>query len=239
MAPLQNLHIRIKFTTLSPLLDPPSFDLSYFTTFTTQDATDVAALVSNIHTSLTTIPSGGANTPAQWLSSTLSRAVNGVLYDVYDVSSHLNGSPAGSPYLIANYQLSSTTSSTPMPEQVAAVITLQAPYGTDVEFLPGSRPRARDRGRIYFGPLAGQACSLEATTNRTIVNAAPRTDLTRWIKSICVYTSPPHTVVWNLAVWSRKNATMKSLQECWVDDRPDVMRRRAGLAGAKTIQALP
>jgi hypothetical protein len=122
---------------------------------------------------------------------------------------------------------------------VSAVVTLQAPYGSDVEFLPGSRPRARDRGRIFFGPLAGQACSLEATTNRTIVSTSPRTDLTAWIKKICVLTTTPHTVVYNLAVWSRKNAVMKSLQEAWVDDRPDVMRRRAGSAGTKTIIALP
>jgi hypothetical protein len=174
---LQNLHIRIKFTTLSPLLDPPSFDLSYYTTSSAQDINDVLDLVTKISTSLTTTPSGGSNTPSQWLAPTLSRAANAVLVDVYDVTAHLNGSPAGSPVLVTNQQIATTTSSIACAEQVAAVITLQAPYGADVEFLPGSRPRARDRGRIYYGPLAGSGLSQESVTNRTYVSTVVRTDL--------------------------------------------------------------
>lgn len=159
--------------------------------------------------------------------------------NVYDVSNVLGGGRMGSPYIVSSVAFGATAASGMSPHDAAAVITLQAPYGTDVEFAPGSRPRARDRGRIYWGPLSSSAYAIEAVTTRTILSPACRTDLTAFVKAINVITSTPHTVVWNLGVWSRKNAVMKSLQECWVDDAIDSQRRRGGTAAQKTIVGLP
>lgn len=239
MAPLDHLHIRMTLPTLSPVLDPVSINLSYFTTFTTQDLTDVADLTAFLVSSFNTIPAGGSQAPSAMVGGTVDRGTNKALWQVYDVSSHLTGVPAGSPVLVGSWTVGAGGAASPMPEGVCAVVTLQAPYGTDVEFAPGMRPRARDRGRVYFGPLAASQISLEAGSNRAYVASVCRTDLTKWIQKINVYTTTPHTVVYNLGVWSKKNGSMKSLQETWVDDRPDYQRRRADQATIKTIQSLP
>ena len=243
MAPFQNLHLQIKFAPLSPIIDAPSFHLYYLSTYTTADITDVSSLVNQVISQFNSIPSGAGFSVASVMSDCLSRAANQSLVDVYDVTAHLNGTPAGSPVLLTSFTLAAGQP-TPKanPEGVAAVITLQAPYGTDVEFGPGTpatRPRARDRGRIYVGPLDGSVLALESTTNRSYLVSSFQTTLVKWIQAINVITTAPHTVIYNLAVWSRKGAFMKSLQECWVDDRPDYQRRRSDQAASRLIQGLP
>lgn len=238
-SPYSNLRLRLIMTSLSPVIDNCGFDLSYFTTFTTQDLTDVSDLVNFVTGSINSIPTGATNAPSYYIGSTISGVATASIVDVYDVTNHLNGSPAGSPVLMSTWGPSLGLVTQGPPEGVCATITLQAPYGTDVEFAPGARPRARDRGRIYFGPLSAHGLSQEATTNRITLNTSIRTDLTKWIKAINVHTTAPHSVVYNLGVWSKKNAAMKSLQECWMDDRPDYQRRRADQGATKTIQGLP
>lgn len=241
---LSALNLRIKFNTIDPVLDPPSFDLNYFTTYTTQDISDVADLVSKVTTSLGTTHGGSAHSPNQLMNKALDNGTNKSLVDVSDISNHLDGTPHGSPVLLSSFTLAASGSITNAPFGCCAVITLQAPYGTDVEFggsPPGkTRPRARDRGRIYFGPLNLSSCMVDdSTSNRTKLGSAVGNDLCQWIKSINVITTTPHTIVYNLGVWSRKNAAIKSLQEVWVDDRIDYQRRREDQGVVKTILGLP
>jgi hypothetical protein len=80
---------------------------------------------------------------------------------------------------------------------------------------------------------------VEGTTQRTIVAPQCAIDLTAWIKKINVITTTPHTIPYNLAVWSRKNGAMKQLAETWIDDRPDYQRRRADQGATKLIVTLP
>lgn len=239
MALYSNLHIECKMTSLSPVVPNASLNFNYFTTFVTQDITDLSDLINQLATKINAVPTGGTSSAANWIANVMSRSASQMLIDVYDVTSVLHGGRMGSPVLISSKTLGATTASGAAPQEGAAVITLQAPYGSDVEFGPGTRPRARDRGRIYWGPLPGTAYTAEATTNRTLIATGVRTDLTAFVKSINVLTSSPHTVVWNLGVWSRKDGIMKSLQECWVDDNPDTQRRRGGKPVAKTILGLP
>jgi hypothetical protein len=237
--PLSNLHIRFTFQSLSPVVNPFIWDFSYFTTFTTQDISDVSDLCNHIVTSFSAVPTGGTNAPSHYWSGILNGGANASMIDVYDVTNHLDGSKAGSPVLVSSFTANLGIAGGVVPEGDSVVITMQAPYGTDVEFAPGMRPRARDRGRLYFGPVSANAYTPEGVTNRCLITTTCRGDLTKWIKAINVYTSSPHTVVWNLGVWSRKNAAMKSLQEVWIDDRPDYTRRRAGKAATKTVLGLP
>lgn len=239
MVAFSNLHVRIELASLSPVLDNVGLDLSYFTTFVTQDITDVSSLVTQITASFNAIPSGGSNKPCVYVGNTISRATNACMVNVYDVTTHLNGTPAGSPVLVSSFTMPTSGSVNGPPEGVCAAITLQAPYGTDVEFAPGTRPRARDRGRIYFGPLTAPAITSEATTNRQVLSTSVMGDLTKWIKAINVITTTGHSCLYNLGVWSRKNAAMKSLQEVWIDDRPDYQRRRADQGATRTILGLP
>jgi hypothetical protein len=99
------------------------------------------------------------------------------------------------------------------------------------------RPRARDRGRIYFGPIAGAVVSTDASL-RTVIVSGAATDILRWLKSINQLTTGGGTT-WTLGVWSRKNAVIKQLQQASIDDRVDYQRRRSDQSGVKYIQALP
>jgi hypothetical protein len=239
MAAFQNLQLRTEFTSLSPVIDNVSLHLSYYTSFATATVSDVSDLMSHVAASFNAIPTGGVAKPGSYLGPVLSRATNSTIMQAYDVTAHLDGSTAGSPVVMTSFTLPASTITTQMPEGVCATITLQAPYGTDVEFAPKARPRARDRGRIYFGPLYSTITNTEASTNRSILNANVMGDLTKWLAAISVYTTPTNSIVYNLSVWSRKNALMKKAQEAWVDDRPDYQRRRADQGVAKTIIALP
>lgn len=239
MVALSDLHIRFTFKSLSPAVPNASFALNYFTTFTTMDFTDISDLITKIVATLTVTPPGATQPPANFIAPIIARGGGNLPWEVYDVSTVLSGGRMGSPVLVGAASMPGTPGSTATPQETAAVITMQAPYGTDVEFGPGTRPRARDRGRIYFGPLDGSALSLESTTNRCQITSGARTCLAGWMKSLTVITSSPHTVVWNLGVWSRRNAGMKSLQEVWVDDNPDTQRRRGGTYVNKTIVGVP
>jgi len=229
----------LKFTSLSPVIDNPSFHLDYHTTFGTQDITDVSNLCDQITASLNAVPSGAVSAPGHYLAPVVSRTAGQSMIDVYDVTNHLDGSRAGSPVQIKSWSLTSSPFGGAVPEGCAVALTLQASFGTDVEFGPGTRPRARDRGRVYFGPIDGAAIGVEGTTNRTVVAPQCQIDLTAWIKKINVIITTSNTITYKLAVWSRKNAAMKDLVSVAVDDRPDYQRRRADQGATKLSVGLP
>jgi hypothetical protein len=238
-APLQAIHIRLKLTSKSPLIPSPSYDFSYFSNSASPTIADVTQVAQNVAASIALIPAGGTNAPTRYLSPVISIAANAHLWEVYDVSNHLDGTPAGSPVALGSFTISTVGATGSCPEGSSAALTLQAPYGSDVEFAPGTRPRARDRGRIYWGPLSATLSYNSDTNGRTTLGPAISVDLPHWIKAIAGYTSAASGIVWALAVWSRKNAGMKQLAEVWLDDRPDYQRRRGGKAGSKTILSLP
>lgn len=239
MAPIQSVHVKLLLKSLSPAVPNASIGLNYGTGFSTATTADLIDLASHVANSLSTMPSGGTAIIGNFIAPVIARGSGAILWDVYDITGSLAGSRMGSPVAVGSAALSGTPGTNPVPQETAATITLQAPYGSDVEFGPGTRPRARDRGRIYFGPLDSGSLAIEATTNRCLLSPTVRTNLTAWIKSINAYTSVPSTVNWSLCVWSRRNATLKSLVQVSVDDNPDTQRRRGGKAVAKTILSLP
>jgi hypothetical protein len=235
----QYIHLSVKFPAISPLIPTTSIGFNYFSPTGNALGNDVADLATHVTNSLSILPTGATNKPCDYISAVMSRAANAGTVEAYDVSNNLDGTPHGSPVAIGSFTLGPVTGGLGSAEGLAAVITLQAPYGLDVEFAPGARPRARDRGRIYWGPLASGNCTSTDVNNRVYLIPQCRTDLTAWIHSINTYTTTPSSVVYDLAVWSRKNKMMKALSEVWIDDRVDYRRKRAGKAGAKTVVTLP
>jgi hypothetical protein len=215
------------------------FHLDYAAVSGSPDLTDVQDLTSHVTLSLNAIPAGAVAAPTYYMSNSLDRAALHASVKVYDVTGHLNGSPAGSYVFLETWTVGSSGVAGSNPEGICAVITLQANYGSDVEFAPGARPRARDRGRIYFGPLMPNCFGTSGATNRSTLTSQIRTDLTAWIKAINLYTTGPHSVPYALQVWSRKNATTKPLVETWMDDRPDYQRRRSDQSTVRTVVPLP
>lgn len=232
------LHLVVKFTSLSPLIDNPSFTLNYEALGGSPILTDVNALIQTIGTKLTTAPSGATNAATHYLSPVVSSGANSAMINAYDVSSHLDGTPHGSPVTGTSFTPNMGIVSSSWPEGVCCAVTLQAPYGTDVEFAPAARPRSRDRGRFYFGPLITACGQQEATTNRIRLINPFVTDMLLTVKSLFSITTAG-SITYQLGVWSRKNMGFKPPFQCWIDDRPDYVRLRADQAAQKTYQSLP
>lgn len=242
MAGTSALAAVLKFTSLSPMIDPPTLQLNYLISGSTDALATATDLAAAIKTSLTSVPSGATHPGLFYLSKVISRGANTATITMYDLTGHLDGSRHGSPLYGTAYTVpTSEATATAWPAESAIVITLQAPYGTDVEFGPGNtRPRARDRGRIYLGPLIGTVIStVDATTNRTYVSTLASSDLRLFIKSLAAYIGTSFTSA-QLGVWSRKNAAIKPLSACWVDDEFDTQRRRSNKEGTRgTVTPLP
>lgn len=161
------------------------------------------------------------------LSHALSDAGNRAHIDYYNITGHLDGTPHGAPLETRDFTLS-TVGATAMPQEVAVCLSFRGNYEADVEFGEGTRPRARDRGRIYVGPLATTVANVDGTTGECYVSESFRETLANAGDAL---RGDPDTV-W--CVWSRKNETMIPVVQVWVDNGFDIQRRRGNQATART-----
>lgn len=146
----------------------------------------------------------------------------------YDISGHLGGTAHGSPFG-SGLITPGTIGTDSLPSELAACLSFRSNYGTDVEFGGGgaTRPRARDRGRVFIGPIKKGAVEDSSTTQegriigglcQSIVSAADA------LKGDATYT-------WS--VWSRKDATLKPVTVVWCDNAWDIQRRRGADATSR------
>lgn len=177
------------------------------------------------------VGTGMTNTISAYLAASVSRAANACTAKVYDISTHLNGGPKGSPVYVRNFTLASAALSTSgLPAGACSTLSFKGAYGTDVEFGTGARPRARDRGRLYIGPLCTSAVDTETTSNRVKLTTAYMANLALSAEhNILNGTNGTAGHLFNWNVWSRKNAALKVVTDGWIDDRPDYQRRREDL----------
>lgn len=170
------------------------------------------------------------NPIASYIGPAVSRS-QPVVVRFYDIDGHLNGSPAGSPVLIRpnDWSLGASASATGLPSEVAICLTAYADYLGDVEFGPGTRPRSRDRARIYVGPL--NVTAQTTAIGRTRPDPALLTNLAEAGARLARAPMGP-----NWVVWSRRSATIKPVTKVSVDDAFDTQRRRGIDPTAKTIR---
>lgn len=185
---------------------------------------DLIAIETKLTAFFNTNVTGTSVNVAQFMSSAISRTV-APIFRHYNLDGHLNGSAHGSPVRTNPMALlaAPTSGSVNLPSEVAACMSFSADYGTDAEFSPTARPRSRDRGRVFIGPLNTSAIDEDITTKRahlissfkdTLGGAGARlmnahsTDASAWV------------------VWSRKNAAVKDVTSIQVDDAFDTQRRR-------------
>jgi hypothetical protein len=171
-----------------------------------------------------TVHSPGTVTLASRISSKISRAANACTVKYYDVTTHLDGSPHGSPVAIETFTLGAAVDGTCLPEELAVVLSFHSTLTDIPEEVGSTRPAARHRGRIYFGPLntaSNQAsdCSVEPQTNAALRGAA--------LSFLALGSAP-----WS--VWSRANAAMYTVSGGYVDNAFDVQRRRGHAPSART-----
>jgi hypothetical protein len=171
-----------------------------------------------------TVHAPGTVTLASRLSAKLSRAANIATVKYYDVTTHLDGSPHGSPVAIEQFTLGAAVDGTCLPEEVAVVLSFHSLLTDIPEEIGSTRPAARHRGRIYFGPLntaSNQAsdASVEPQTNAALRGAA--------LFFLGLASAP-----WS--VWSRASAAMFTVSGGYVDNAFDTQRRRGHRASART-----
>lgn len=240
------LHVTYNFPPLDPLLDVASFGMNYFTSATAPQLTDIQSLLSQLATKWNQVSGAATNPPSYYMSHAINPAAQKCWLDAFDISQHLDGSPHGSPIATQTFTSASTASaSSGVPDGVALAVTLRAPYGSDPEFGPTppppghpSRPRSRDRGRFFFGPLTPQAITLDSGTQRTKASPSFMQDILQWVHAIATVTSTAGAI-WDLGVWSRVAAVVKAIIEAQIDDRPDYQRRRADQSGFITSIPIP
>lgn len=207
-----------------------SFDMASFT----------AAAVDGVAASITSFyntGTGQTNTMAGYLSGVLSRATNAVEILFYDLTGHLDGSAHGSPDFLRTFTLAARGGANNVPSEVAIALSFHG----DVTDIPETaanptpppaiiRPRARRRGRLYFGPL------------RNIALTEP--DLTE-PRPAAVFNTDVEVAVFrfmderpDFSVWSRRDEVLYPVApdgEWSVDDAFDTQRRRGAAATTRTV----
>lgn len=123
---------------------------------------------------------GQAQPVSNYLSDQIDLTGGTCHIDLTDISTHLDGSVAGPPYLVTPFTMTNGTGGVGLPPNNACVLSYRADYGTQLEQAPPAqipsdddaidqgappthlgkpRPRAGLRGRIFLGPLSTK-CSL-------------------------------------------------------------------------------
>lgn len=182
------------------------------------------ATLSNLRTDLAgfynNVPAGH-NAIAGFISPCMSRATDGVAVKFYDLTGHLDGSPHGSPFATKFFTLLDAVSGAQgMPSEVAVCMSFQCAYGSDPEFGSGTRPRGRDRGRVYLGPLTKSAAEDSGVNGRVQVSQSFRETVVARAEVLMDNAEG----AWS--VWSRAGATIEPVVKAWVDDAFDTQRRR-------------
>lgn len=203
---------------------------------TATDWSGIVPVCQHVEHFLTQTGTGSVAHAITWyLSTVYDQTSNASICEVYDITGHLNGSAHGSPVAIHNFSVAMGGTARNLPEGVSATVGFRADYGTDVEFGPHTRPRARDRNRVYLPALADGALD-HLTTGRTILSANFVTDCLAALFDLSGTVNDSGGAPWNLRVWSRVNAALKLPTVGFMDNRPDYQRRRADPAPGSRVQ---
>lgn len=194
----------------------------------------------------------GANNVHQHLSGYLSPdrlTTHGVTLEVYDITGHLDGSDHGSPFWGDVFDLPDNTAHGPLPDLAAACLSFHADLTGIVESgavgpIPTpeaaqdmgapathegqTRPRARKRGRVFFGPLNDLCLDWTGPGNRPVLHANFLDDAT-----FAMHRLANAGVGW--AVWSRRDGAMHNVQGGWVDNRFTAQRKREEDASLRVL----
>jgi len=195
----------------------------------------------------------GANTHAplcNYLSKTLSRGSLATIVRSYalDTPTKLAGGPHGSPDAEGFFTLGATGTDIELPSQCAMCISIQGDFGSRSEVgavgtiptpeaaqdagapathMAPTHPKARRRGRIYFGPLDQMAKNNDGDPTSNFI-----TDLAVAAARLLATSI---TNGWTWGQWSRSDASVNPVGGGFVDNRFDTQRRRLEAASGRTL----
>lgn len=182
------------------------------------------------------VPGGGLSRMGDFLSSEVEKS-NGLVVKLYDGTGKLAGGPAnplGSPYWVGGpYNIAPAEApGVGLPSEVAVCITLEgtgredaaveAPDGPDAGGAI-DRPKQRHTGRIFFGPLNATVIAGVAGQIRPDENILDTARLAVDQLASDLFLDAFGT---RLGVWSRRNATIYTLEAVSVDNSFDTVRSR-------------
>jgi hypothetical protein len=178
-----------------------------------------SAIDTNIVTFFSFVNPTWSTSISGFLSPTLAHTSAGCLLQLYDLTGHLDGTATGHPpYHQTTFTLPGGGGS-PLPSELAVVLSYHADFTGIPEHAPHARPRARYRGRLYIGPMATSALDSDSTTHRPRIAQNVR----ETVAAGAVHLSQLEPT-WS--VWSRTDATMRQILQGSIDDAWDVQRSR-------------
>ena len=174
---------------------------------------------------------------AGFLSDHVSRVPLAATVKLYEINGAL---PMGSPRFVKPWTVGVKNNSTwtSMPSEVAFAVTLEAAGRSEaaVESAGGSiRPKQRFTGRFFLGPLVAQSVEIVGGIARPLGQMATivRDHVVLLDEAIRAASS-----VADLAVWSRKDGVVRSLEAVSTDNAFDTQRRRGHAASQRTRLAM-
>jgi hypothetical protein len=174
------------------------------------------------------VASGASASMGTYIGQSISRSTLPNI-KFYLLDGHLNGSAHGSPIRIDTFpSFDSPGGSDDMPAEVAFCLSFHAPFFSDPEFSGSTRPRSRDRGRIYLGPLIRSTASTSSTTHITRPHTTFQADVLFAGAALRDDTDS------NWCVWSRVGGMVQTITTVMVDDAFDTQRRRGERPSAVT-----
>lgn len=125
------------------------------------------------------------------------------------------------PKSMGTFNFSAAPSIGPAPPEVAMCLSFQAPQQSGV-------PQARQRGRVYIGPL--RASLIDGAGRPT---TASITLLRNAGEALRVASAAAAT--WDWVVWSTVQGTAAGITNGWVDDEFDTQRRRGRVPTVRNV----
>lgn len=167
---------------------------------------------------------------AFYISESISRSSNACTILMYEQNDLTGEDPMGSPIDMVNFTLEPVASGTPLPEEVAYVVS----YNADLTNVPVTetnpspppaiiRPAQRRRGRTYVGPITGIAVT--ETGNRARPSGDFQVVCAESFKVMANAIEAVHSDV-GLGVWSKSDGAIYRAIECHTDNEWDTQRRR-------------
>lgn len=204
-------------------------DFSWITSDYSGYLEDLTARVVTFYNDVQVVP-GDDNAVAAFIGAAVPRTTDAIIVNHYDVTTHLSGTPAGSPVSVGNFTLGAAVAETTyLPTEVAVKATWHADLSGIPEVSGATRPKARRRGGLFLGPLTDAATT-------TDVLARPTTNLIDVLNSASEQLRDG--VDAELAIWSKADATMRPVVGGWVDNAFDTQRRRGIGATSRTSWSL-
>lgn len=187
---------------------------------------------------------------SNYIATDISRATNACTITATDVTAHLDGSPAGSPFSQTQFTLGGGGINNSMPPSIAVAVGYRRDYGSDLEHGPvislpsdddaidqgappthmgRSRPRARDRGRFYFGPLNSLVSSSlnHNTGTGQDIDSNFITQMTAALHNFLEGKNPGLHDQFQACQWSRRGASVGSAAFFYVNEFFASRRNRA------------